>query len=129
MVVKLLREGLGRVVIIIDWLTQPKKMQRDAAHQSRVNEAVKGMYLYQLYACPFCIKTRRAMRRLNLPIETRNVSLGSPHRAELEQGGGMLQVPCLFLQQDGKDVWMYESSDIIAYLEGRFGEQAASDPV
>lgn len=122
MILKLLREGLGRVVIFIDWLTQPKRMQREPELQKQINDEVKGMYLYQLYACPFCIKTRRAMRRLNLPVETRNVHLGSPYRAQLEQGGGKIQVPCLFMQEDGQDVWMYESSDIIEFLEQRFGE-------
>ena len=97
MLLKLLREGLGRVFIFFDWLTQPKRMQRSPELQQQVDEAVKGMFLYQLYACPFCIKTRRAMRRLNLPIETRNVHLGSPHRSVLEQGGGKIQVPCLSL--------------------------------
>ena len=124
MILKLLRQGLGRVVIFIDWLTQPKMMQREPALQNRINDEVRGMYLYQLYACPFCIKTRRAIRRLNLPIETRNVHLGSPYRAQLEQGGGMFQVPCLFWQENGQDVWMYESSDIIEHLEQRFGEAA-----
>lgn len=121
MLLKLLREGLGRIVIFIDWLTRPAMMQRDPERQSEVNEQIKGMRLYQLYACPFCIKTRRALRRLNLPMETRNVHLGSPHRQELEQGGGRIQVPCLYLNENGKDVWMYESSEIIGYLEKQFG--------
>lgn len=129
MILKLLREGLGRLVIFVDWLTQPNRMQRSPEHQKQIDDAVKGMYLYQLYACPFCIKTRRAMRRLNLPIETRNVHLGSPHRVRLEQGGGKIQVPCLYLKQDGEDLWMYESADIIAYLEERFGDQVATDSV
>ena len=129
MLLKLLREGLGRVVIFIDWLTQPKRMQRSPELQQQVDDAVKGMFLYQLYACPFCIKTRRAMRRLNLPIETRNVHLGSPHRSVLEQGGGKFQVPCLYLKLDGEEQWMYESSDIIAYLERRFGGEIVADTI
>ena len=122
MIVKLVREGLGRVIIFIDWLTRPKKMQRDAEHQARVEQDLRSMTLYQLYACPFCVKTRRTLHRLNLPMEIRNVQQGSPYRQELETGGGRLQVPCLRLQDQGEDVWMYESSDIIRYLNSRFGE-------
>lgn len=126
MIIKLLREGLGRVIIFIDWLTRPKKMQRDAEHQAQVEEALRSMTLYQLYACPFCVKTRRSLHRLNLPMQIRNVQQGSPYRKELEQGGGRFQVPCLRLQDQGEDVWMYESSDIIHYLNSRFGENQGS---
>ena len=121
MVLKMLREGLGRVIVFIDWVFSPKVIQRDSDQQSLVNEQVKAMHIYQLYACPFCIKTRRVLRRLNLPIVTRNVQIGSPYRAELESGGGRIQVPCLRMQQNGEDVWMYESSDIVRYLEKQFG--------
>jgi len=126
MILKLLREGLGRVIVFIDWLTRPGVIQRDPEQQRLVEEQVRGMKLYQLYACPFCIKTRRVIRRLNLPIETRNVSPGSPWREELEQGGGRIQVPCLRIESDGQDVWMYESGDIIRFLEQRFGDSAGT---
>ncbi len=124
MILKLLREGLGRLIVAIDWLTRPRPVQRTPEQQKLVEEQVRGMKLYQLYACPFCIKTRRALRRLNLPIETRDVRQGSPYREELEQGGGRIQVPCLRIESGGEEVWMYESGDIIRFLEQRFGETA-----
>jgi len=31
-----------------------------------------------------------------------------------------LKVPCLKITENGEDRWMYESNDIIAYLNGRF---------
>lgn len=121
MVIKLIREGLGRVILFIDFLTRPTPVTRSMEQQAQVEQALKTLTLYQLYACPFCIKTRRALRRMNLPIETRNVQQGSPHRQELEQGGGRIQVPCLKISDQGVDAWMYESSDIIHYLQQRFG--------
>ncbi|MCP4076222.1 MAG: glutaredoxin [Gammaproteobacteria bacterium] len=121
MLLKMLRNGLGSIVVFIDWITRPSKLERTPEQQLLVEKQLKDMTLYQLYACPFCIKTRRALRRLNLPMEIRSVSVGSPYREELQAGGGQVQVPCLRLQQDGKDVWMYESADIINYLEQRFG--------
>ena len=124
MVLKLLRNGLGSIIVFIDWITRPSKMVRTAEQQQQVDDQIKGMTLYQLYACPFCIKTRRVLRRLNLPIETKSVSEGSEFRQELETGGGRIQVPCLLLKQEGEEVWMYESSDIIKYLEAQFGPAA-----
>jgi len=125
MLLKLLRNGLGSIIVFIDWATRPAKMERSPEQQQLVEKKLKEMKLYQLYACPFCIKTRRVLRRLNLPMETLSVSHPSPHRAELEAGGGRIQVPCLRLQQSGSDVWMYESSDIIEYLESQFGQVEA----
>ncbi len=123
MLIKLLREGLGRLVIFIDFLTRPRSIKRSPEAQAEIDKATQGMSLYQFYACPFCIKTRRAMRRLGLNIETRDAQRGSPHRDTLEAEGGEIKVPCLRIQdQNGDDNWMYESSDIIAYLDTRFGE-------
>ena len=125
MLVNLLREGLGRVIIFISWLFRPQQIMRSPEQQALVNEQIKSMTLYQFYACPFCIKTRRALYRLNLPIKTREVHKGSPYRHELEQGGGRIQVPCLRVHDENNDVWMYESSDIIRYLERQFGQVQA----
>jgi glutaredoxin len=127
MLLKMLREGLGRVIIFIDWVVQPQKIERDPEIQQKVNEQVEGMTMYQLYACPFCIKTRRAMKRLRLPVQTRNVHIGSPYRQVLEKGGGRIQVPCLHIPQEQGDIWMYESSEIIDYVEKQFGDM--KDPM
>ena len=72
MIVKALREGLGRVIVFIDWATRPKPMTRTAQAQAEVDAAARDLALYQFYACPFCIKTRRALHRLNVPVETRD---------------------------------------------------------
>jgi len=42
------------------------------------------------------------------------------HRDELEQGGGKIKVPCLKIEKEGQVTWMYESSDIVNYLEKEF---------
>ena len=118
--IKLIRNGLGLFIALIDKLTRWSKVKRSPEMQSKVEAQLANMSLYQFYACPFCIKTRRAIHRLNLPIETRNASVGSKFRSELELGGGAIKVPCLRIEQDGKSQWMYESSQIINYLEQRF---------
>jgi glutathione S-transferase len=60
------------------------------------------------------------MHKLNLPIVKRNASQGSPFRDELLQGGGKIQTPCLRIEKDDGVEWLYESSEIISYLEKRF---------
>ena len=118
-IIKGIREGLGRLIILIDFIFSPKKQQRTESNQEKINEEVKSIKLYQFYACPFCIKTRRVIKRLNLPIETRNAQSGQ-YRAELLAGGGEVKVPCLKIESDEGVQWMYESADIIQYLEKRF---------
>ncbi len=61
------------------------------------------------------------MKRLNLPIETRDAKRQANRREELEKEGGEVKVPCLRIaDENGSVKWMYESSDIIHYLEQRF---------
>ncbi len=129
MLLKIVREGLGRIIIFINWLTQPKPLQRSAEQQAIADDKTRNLTLYQLYACPFCVKTRRSIKRLNLKIETRNVQQGSPFRQELEQGGGKIQVPCLRIKEKGEEHWMYESSDIIDYLNSEFSHKVLDSAI
>ncbi|MBE1043526.1 glutaredoxin, partial [Escherichia coli] len=48
---------------------RPRKLQRSAEAQAEVERALRNLSLYQFRACPFCVKTRRAMHRLNLPMQ------------------------------------------------------------
>jgi glutaredoxin len=121
LLVKILRQGLGGIIAFISWITRPRKLKRSPEAQARVEAELKNFALYQFFACPFCIKTRRALHRLNLPMERRNAQPGSPHRDQLAQGGGRIKVPCLRIDENDNTTWMYESGDIIAYLEKRFG--------
>lgn len=64
---------------------------------------------------------RRSAHKLNLPLEYRDARNDERHRRELEEGGGTIQVPCLRIDRDDGTEWMYESDDIIEYLEKKFG--------
>ena len=122
MLLKLIRNALGQIVIFIDFITRPKPMQRSEENQQAINQVTANMALYQFRACPFCVKTRRAIIRLNLDIEKRDAINNAQHRADLAELGGEIKVPCLKIDEAGSTQWMYESSEIIAYLENRFGE-------
>lgn len=118
---KFVRWFLGRIVLFINWLTWPRAGQRTPEQQQQVVQALQGYSLYQFHACPFCVKVRRAMQRLNLPIELRDAKAEGVYREELSQQGGEVKVPCLRIDKaDGTTEWMYESSEIIAYLEKSF---------
>ena len=119
LVLKALREGLGRLIILIDWIFSPSRLKRTNDVQADVNQQTAALKLYQFYACPFCIKTRRAMKRLNLAIETRNAQAGE-FREELQLMGGKIKVPCLKIEGEDEVSWVYESEAIINYLEKRF---------
>ncbi len=118
---KPVRWVLGQIIIFIDWITRPTPMQRSAQAQSEIDKATQMMALYQFKQCPFCVKTRRQIRRLNLNIEQRDARNDPKWNQELVNEGGKYQVPCLKITtEDGSVEWMYESSEIGQYLEKRF---------
>jgi glutathione S-transferase len=67
------------------------------------------------------------MKRNNLKIKTVNAKTCETSKQELETGGGKLKVPCLRIENNKGEVnWMYESSDIINYLENEVSELQAA---
>ena len=120
---RFIRLLLTPVMLISETLTTPKPMVRSAEGQARVEQACKRMALYQFRACPFCIKVRKEMQRLNLPIEQRDAQQVQEHRDALLSGGGKLKVPCLQItSEDGQVEWMYESETINRYLHEQFAD-------
>ena len=95
----------------------PKEIPRTPEEKARLERISSHIILYQYEACPFCVKVRRAMKRLGIRTEIREALPGTPEGQELVQGGGQMQVPCLRIREsDGSTRWMYESDDIISYL-------------
>ena len=112
---------VGPILLALDWLTSPRGIQRSPTHQQQIDEQTQTLVMYQFLTCPFCIKTRRAIRRLALNIETRDALGHAPSRQQLLEGGGQIKVPCLRITDaEGRHEWMYESSDIIRYLQKHY---------
>lgn len=124
MFVKALRVGLGQLIVAGDALTRPRPQKRSPQGQATVNQEAAALALYQFHACPFCVKTRRAMHRLNVPVALHDAKADPQAREQLLAGGGKVKVPCLRIEEAGGTRWMYESSEIIAYLEKRFAHVA-----
>jgi glutaredoxin len=110
---------MGYVVIFFDWITRGKGVARSPQEQKKVQAALNGLSLYQHQACPFCVKTRRALHKLSAKVEIRDIRKTPSYREQLEAGGGRVKVPCLRIEE-GNDVrWMYDSGTIIDYLAQR----------
>jgi len=120
MLIKALRNILGQLIVFIDFITRPRKLKRTAEAQAAVTQQASNLELYQFHACPFCVKTRRALHRLNVPVALRDAKNDTQARQELEQQGGKIKVPCLRIEDNGQSTWLYESKAIIAYLDQRF---------
>jgi glutaredoxin len=73
--------------------------------------------LYKFDSCPYCQRVYRAVRQLGVPLRYRDIEEDDAAARKLVEVGGIDQVPCLFV--DGKP--LYESADIVAFLELHFG--------
>ena len=118
---KPVRWVLAQIIIFLDWITRPKPVQRPVEIQKEVDKQTENMALYQFHQCPFCVKTRRQIRRLALNIEKRDARNDARWNQELINEGGKYQVPCLKITaDDGTVEWMYESKTINQYLGEKF---------
>jgi glutaredoxin len=119
---RIIRWPLGQLVIFIDWITRPSLPAISAERRAELDALTANMKMYQFAQCPFCVKTRRNIRRLGLDIELRDARNDPRWNRELIDEGGKYQVPCLRLfKEDGSSEWMYGSQTIIDYLDQRFG--------
>jgi len=120
MLMKALRVGLGELILLGDAVSRPRPQRRSAPGQAAVVKEASRLSLYQFRACPFCVKTRRALHRLNVPMTLHDAKKDPVARDRLMAEGGKVKVPCLHIQEEGRSRWLYDSKAIIAYLEERF---------
>ncbi|MBI4836092.1 MAG: glutathione S-transferase N-terminal domain-containing protein [Candidatus Abawacabacteria bacterium] len=78
------------------------------------------LLLFQKESCPYCAKVRLALTNLQLSFVSINSKSGYPARDIQIKLGGIDQVP--FLVDIDRGVLMYESDDIVAYLEKTYGK-------
>ena len=83
-----------------------------------LRETFEPLTLFNMEGSPYCRKVRETLSELDLEYVVRNLPKGSPKRAELTRRGGKMQVPYLIDPNTRRE--MYESDDIIAYLEGQY---------
>lgn len=118
-IMAIIRWVLGQIILLINFLTMPKSPKLSAEQKQVLADKTKHLSLYQLPACPFCVKVRRAMKREGIELPLRNIKdKQASYREELIQQGGKPTVPCLRIEHSNDNVeWLYESSDIVDYLK------------
>ncbi len=80
--------------------------------------------LYYYDGCPWCMRVLGALEKLEVRVDLRNILHDTQHARDLVAARGRRTVPVLRIQSDGRDEWMPESGDIVAYLERRFSSAA-----
>ena len=114
---------VGGLIRLVDIATSPKPLKRPEQAQLQVNEECKNLTLYHYPACPFCVRVRRHMKRLNLPIRQIDPRKKPEWMDKLVNEGGKAQVPCLqIVELNGQITWMYESADINTWLDKEFSQ-------
>ncbi|HUI26385.1 MAG TPA: glutathione S-transferase N-terminal domain-containing protein, partial [Candidatus Kryptonia bacterium] len=93
---------------------------RASARRTRL----EPLTLYNMEGSPYCRKVREVLSELDLEHTVRNLPKGSPKRAELIERGGKMQVPYLVDPNTGRE--LYESDEIVAYLETFYGRGTAA---
>jgi len=114
----IIRWVLGRIILFFDFVFSPSTPKRDVKTQAEIDSNTAHLNLYQLPACPFCVKVRRSLKRDGLNINLRNINQNEEYREELIREGGKRTVPCLRIEKENEPVrWLYESSSIVDYLQ------------
>ena len=122
---KIIRSISKPAILFAERLFNPPPIIREPMAQMGIDKETLRMAIYEYRGCPFCMKTRRALRRLNLNIELRDALNDPQHKQDLLDIGGKRQVPCLrFTNEAGEDNWLYESRNIIHYFEQKYGVAA-----
>ena len=77
---------------------------------------------YVLPGCPYCAKVEDKLQELDLEYESHEVPRSKPERDEVEDVSGQRGVPVIVDADNGVD-GMYESDDIVEYLERTYGDR------
>ena len=95
-------------------------VKRNLAEQKRADRLACGLTLYTLSACPYSAKVHRHLKQLNVSVGIKNLKRCNAYQKELLAGGGRAQVPCLRIESATGSRWLYESKDILTYLDSKF---------
>lgn len=117
------------IAVIMSWLQNilascsallAPKVERTAAQQQKAERLANSLTLYTLNSCPYSAKVTRHLNQLNIDVTVKNLKRCHIYQKELLAGGGRAQVPCLRIESSQGCKWMYESDDILRYLDKKF---------
>ena len=84
---------------------------------------ISMLNLYYKPYCPYCVRVIAANEQIKAPLVLLDVMSDSAVVAVLFEKGGKTQVP--FLEDTDRGIMMYESLDIIDYLQTNYGQGEA----
>jgi len=82
--------------------------------------------LYRLQACPYCERVVRTLDEFDLDYRSRYVEPMHSERNVVKRVSGARSVPALVDRETG--VTMSESANIVAYLNGTYGDGGDEHP-
>jgi len=85
----------------------------------------KPLELYSFEASPFSRIVRERLCALEIPYVLHNVAKGSPSRAAFVERSGKMMVP--YLVDPNTDTAMFESADIVRYLDRTYAKKEKRD--
>ena len=134
---RIIRFILGRLILLINWITLPKPVVRSQPQQDQLDHVTQHLTVYEMLACPFCVKVRREIHRQGLKITTVDIKQSADEMDRLVNEGGKFQVPCLRVDTSSDTIspstvsiqpsstssdkekvqWIYESDEIIEHIQ------------
>ncbi len=73
--------------------------------------------LYYYDSCPFCARVLRSLKGLKVEVKLCNTMSDPKHRNALQKATGRSTVPCLRIETGSESKWMFESMDIMRFLQ------------
>jgi hypothetical protein len=86
-------------------------------HIALPRKKLPGHTLYHFWGSFFSYPVRKVIYEMGLDMPFKDVLLDKDAYADLVQLGGKDRVPCLRIETPSGVKWMYESRDIISYLQ------------
>jgi len=107
---------------LTSWAASVVRLGRGTVRRADAGIAEPPARLLELYdfeACPYCRKVREVLCELDLDFLSLPAARGSARRETLRTLGGKVQVP--YLVDPNTAVALYESDEIVAYLDRTYG--------
>ena len=82
-----------------------------------VTPGYEGLFLYYRQSCPFCRYVSAYLKSKGIVIDGKNIIENQKDLNELISRGGKRQVPCLKIVIGCSEKWLYESTDIVEFIE------------
>jgi glutathione S-transferase len=111
--------SLGPLTDVTAMLASAARLGAGASYR-RAKSPGEPLELWSFEASPFCRIVREALSELEIPYRLHNVAKGSPRREAFVARSGKMMVP--YLVDASRNVAMFESADIVAYLERTYAE-------